>query len=100
LIPVATFSVTPSPQSTVYAPATVKANKLEPCGKIGINNAIFCSELVMVGMVNQSVGRIQLDPPLVIGFFIKFLSYLFFLKKDVFRDTSGPTLLPYLALIY
>jgi hypothetical protein len=96
LIPVATFSVLPSPQSTVYAPATVKANKLEPCGKIGINNAIFCSELVMAGMANQSAGRVQL----VIGLFIKFLSYLFFLKKDVFRDTSGPTLLPYLALIY
>jgi hypothetical protein len=98
LIPVATFSVLPSPQSTVYAPAIVKANKLEPCGKIGINNAIFCSELVMVGMVNQSVGRIH--PPLVIGFFIKFLSYLFFLKKEDLREINGPTLLPYLALIY
>jgi hypothetical protein len=87
----------PSPQSTVYAPDIRKAKKLDPCGNTGINKAIFCSEDVMTGIVNQSVGRVH---ALVDGFFMRELSNLSFLKKEVFRDANGPTLLPYLALIY
>jgi hypothetical protein len=66
----------------------VKARKFEPCGNTGINKAIFCSDGVIVGIVNQSAGRVN------VGRFIRRRSKRSFLKKEDLRVTNGPTLLP------